>query len=325
MISRRKLLLALGTAAVAPLSAFGQPKTARVARIGLLSYLSEPDVALTMLVKGLAELGYVEGKSYVIAARYANGDFTRLPKLVAELEAEKIDVLVSRGPSVEFTKSVRARIPVVFAYSGDPIESGFGESLRKPGRNMTGITFMAMELSAKRIEVLKDIVPKATRIALLSNPEHSGELSEYRVTEDTARRLGATITRHLVRNPQELTAAFSAIRTSAPDAMIVFPDSLTLVRRKEIADFAAQARIPCMYGWTEFVDAGGLISYGPSIIDSFKTLAIYVDKVLKAGNASNIPIEQVSAIRLVVNFGAAKVLGLSIPQSILVRADKVIE
>ncbi len=325
MISRRKLLFALGTAAVAPLIAFAQPKSGRVARIGLLSYLSEPDIALTMLVKGLAELGYVEGKSYVIVARYANGDFTRLPKLVAELEAEKIDVLVSRGPSVEFTKSVRARIPVVFAYSGDPIESGFGDSLRKPGRNMTGVTFMAMELSAKRIEVLKEMVPKATRIALLSNPEHSGELSEYRVTEDAARRVGATITRHLVRNPQELATSFSAIRASQADAMIVFPDSLTLVRRKEIADFAAQARIPCMYGWSEFVDAGGLISYGPSIIESFKTLAVYVDKVLKAGNANNIPIEQVSAIRLVVNFGAARSLGLGVPQSILVRADKIIE
>jgi putative ABC transport system substrate-binding protein len=294
-------------------------------RIGLLSYLSEPDVALTMLVKGLSDLGYSEGKSYVIVARYAEGDFTRLPRLVAELEAEKIDVLVSRGPSVEFTVPVRTRIPVVFAYSGDPIASGFGDTLRKPGRNMTGITFMAMELSAKRMEVLKEMVPKATRIALLSNPEHSGELSEYRVTEETARRFGATITRFLVRNPQDLAAAFSAIRASTPDSMIVFPDSLTLVRRKEIADFSAQAKIPCMYGWTEFADAGGLMSYGPSIIESFKLLATYVDKVIKAGNANNIPIEQVSAIKLTVNLGAARGLGLNVPNSILARADKVIE
>ena len=325
MITRRKLLLAMGIAAITPASAFAQPKPARVARIGLLSYLTEPDVALAMLNKGLAELGYVEGKSYVIVARYANGDFTRLPKLVGELETEKIDVLVSRGPSVDFTKTIRARVPVVFAYSGDPVESGFGDSLRKPGRNMTGITFMAMELSAKRVEVLKELVPKAARIALLSNPEHSGELGEYRVTEDAAKRLGATITRHLVRNPQELNAAFSAIRASPADAMIVFPDSLTLVRRKEIADFAAQAKIPCMYGWTEFVDAGGLISYGPSIIESFKLMATYVDKVLKAGSADNIPIEQVSAIKLTVNFGAARSLGLNVPNSILARADKVIE
>ena len=324
MTSRRKLLALLGTAALAP-GALSQTRSSGVARIGLLSYLSPPDVALTMLRTGLRDLGYVEGKSFVIVERYANGDFKRIPSLIAELETEKIDVLVSRGPSVDFMKTIRDRVPVVFAYSGDPVEAGFGDSLGKPGRNMTGITFMAMELSAKRVEVLKELVPKATRIALLSNPEHAGELSEYRVTEDAAKRLGGTITRYLIRDPQELSSAFVIIRANGPDAMIVFPDSLTLVRRKEIADFSAQAKIPCMYGWTEFVEAGGLISYGPSIIESFKKLAIYVDKVLKAGNANSIPIEQTSAIKLAINFGAARALGLAIPQSILVRADKVIE
>jgi len=208
----------------------------------------------------------------------------------------------------------------------------FGPGIENPVATYIDGVYLAQANSSllsftdvERVEVLKELVPKATRIALLSNPEHSGELGEYRVTEDAAKRLGATITRHLVRNPQELTAAFSAIRASPAEAMIVFPDSLTLVRRKEIADFAAQAKIPCMYGWTEFVDAGGLISYGPSIIESFKLLAAYVDKVLKAGSANNIPIEQVSAIKLTVNFGAARALGLNVPSSILARADKVIE
>ncbi|MEO8441487.1 MAG: ABC transporter substrate-binding protein [Betaproteobacteria bacterium] len=325
MITRRQIVLALGAAATAPLTAFGQPKSGRIARIGLLSYLGGSDIALTMLNRGLSELGYVEGKNYVIVTRYANGDFTLMPKLLAELEAEKIDVLVTRGPSVNFAESVRARIPIVFAYSGDPIVAGFGDSLRKPGRNMTGITFMAMELSATRIEVLKEMVPKATRIALVSNPEHSGELKEYSVTEETARRLGATITRYLVRKPEELAPAFSAIRTSAADAIIVFPDALTLARRKEIADLAAQIRIPCIYGWSEFAEAGGLISYGPSLVESFKTLAVYVNKILAGTPAGNIPIEQTSAIRLTVNMGAVKALGISVPQSILARADKLIE
>src|SRR4051812_5460409 len=226
MISRRQMLFALGVTTAAPLTAFGQPKPGRIARIGLLSYLGGSEIALTMLNRGLAELGYVEGKNYVIVARYADGDFTRMPQLIAELEAEKIDVLVTRGPSVDIAKSVRERVPVVFAYSGDPIIAGFGDSLRKPGHNMTGITFMAMELSSKRIEVLKEMVPKAARIALLSNPEHTGEMKEYAVTEDTARRLGATISRHLVRKAEELVPAFAAIRSSAADAIIVFPDSL---------------------------------------------------------------------------------------------------
>lgn len=324
MIDRRTFLAGLA-AAIAPLPAFGQPKPGRIARIGLLSYLGGSDIALTMLNRGLAELGYVEGRNYVIVARYANGDFTQMPRLIAELEAEKIDVLVTRGPSVEFARAVRERVPIVFAYSGDPIIAGFGDSLRKPGHNMTGVTFMAMELSAKRIEVLKEMVPKATRIALLSNPEHSGEMKEYAVTEDTARRLGATITRHLVRKPEELTPAFTAIRASGADAIIVFPDSLTLARRKEIAGLAAQVRIPCMYGWTEFVEAGGLISYGPSLVENFKTLAVYVNKILTGTPAGNIPIEQTSLIRLTVNRGAAKALGIAVPQSILARADKVLE
>jgi putative ABC transport system substrate-binding protein len=321
---RRTLALLAASLAFAPLAAFAQ-RNAGPARVGWLSYLSDPDPGLDLLREGMRDLGYVEGKSYVIVARFANGDFTRLPKVVEELAAERIDVLVSRGPSVDFTKTIRSRIPVVFAYSGDPIAAGFGDSLRKPGRNMTGITFMAMELSAKRIEVLKELVPKAKRIALLSNPEHSGELSEYRVTEETARRLGAAITRYLVRAPQELAPAFAAIRASNPDAMIVFPDSLTLARRKDIAEFAALARIPCMYGWTEFAESGGLLSYGPGLTENFKTLAVFVDKLLKGADANNIPIEQVRKIGLTLNLAAARALGLKVPQSLLVRADRIIE
>src|SRR6188508_1603277 len=293
----------------------------RPSRIGWLSYLPPPDPALALLREGLRDLGHVEGQSYMISARFANNDFTRLPALVDELVADRIDVLVSRGPSVDFTKRVRDRVPVVFVYSGDPVAAGFADSLGKPGRNMTGMTFMAMELCAKRVEVLKELLPGARRIALLSNPEHAGELIEYRVTEDSARRLGAEVTRYLVHTPEELAPAFEAIRAAKFDAVLVFPDSLTLNRRKEIAGLAAQSRIPCMYGWTEFVDAGGLVSYGPTIIESFKLMATYVDKVLKAGSANNIPIEQVSAIKLTVNFGAAKALGLNVPNSILARAD----
>jgi putative ABC transport system substrate-binding protein len=221
--------------------------------------------------------------------------------------------------------AVRDRVPVVFAYSGDPILAGFGDSLGRPGRNMTGITFMAMELAVKRIEFLRELLPGARRVALLSNPEHSGEMNEYKVSEDTAKRFGAVIERHLVRTPQELQAAYAVIRASRPDAMIVFPDSLTAARSAEIAEFAAAAGIPCMYGWTEFVEAGGLISYGPSLIANFKRLALFVDKILKGTAAGSIPIEQVQTISLTLNLRAAKALKLNVPGSILLRADKVIE
>jgi len=319
---RRPFLFAAGALLVSPLA---RAQKAAPARIGWLSYVGDPDPGLKMLRDGMREIGHKEGQSYVIVARYASGDFARLPGLVEELAGEHLDVLVSRGPSVDFTKTLRARLPIVFAYSGDPVAAGFADSLRRPGRNMTGITFMALELSAKRVEVLKEILPGAQHIALLSNPEHAGELAEYKVTEDAARLRGARITRFLIRTPQELAPAFAAIRASRPDAMLVFPDSLTVARRKEIVDFAAEAKIPCMYGWTEFVESGGLVSYGPGLQENFKNLARFVDKLLKGANADETPIEQVQRISLTLNLRAANAMGLKIPQAVLVRADRVIE
>jgi putative ABC transport system substrate-binding protein len=325
VVSRRSVLaLVPGLVALGASAALAQ-RAGAPARIGWLSYIGRPDVGLENLRQGLQDLGYVEGKSHVIIPRFADGNFTRLPGLVDELAAERLDVLVSRGPSVDHTKSIRSRVPVVFAYSGDPVAAGFADSLARPGRNMTGITFMALELSAKRIEVLKELVPQAKRIALLSNPEHAGELAEYRVTEDAAGRVGASIVRYLARNPSELPAVFDAIRAGRPGAMIVFPDSLTLARRQEIAEFAARERIPSLFGWTEFTDAGGLASYGPGVTESFKSLAKFVDKILKGADAGTVAIEQVSRILLVVNMTAARRIGLTMPQSILARADRVID
>jgi len=321
---RSVLALVPGLLALRASTALAQRATG-AARIGWLSYIGQPDVGLENLRQGLQELGYVEGKYLVLIPRFANGDFTRLPALVDELLAERLDVLAARGPSVDYLKSARARVPVVFAYSGDPVAAGFADSLGRPGRNMTGLTFMALELSAKRVEVLKELVPQATRMALLSNPEHAGELAEYRVTEQAAGRVGASITRYLARNPSELPAVYEAIRTGRPGAMIVFPDSLTLVRRQEIVEFAARERIPSMFGWTEFTDAGGLASYGPGVTESFKGLAKFVDKILKGADASKVAIEQVSRILLTINLAAARRLGLTVPPSILVRADRVIE
>ena len=323
-MNRRALLGCLaGSLVLGPGAVLAQP--VRPARVGWLSYLPAPDPALALLHEGLRSLGHVEGKSYVTSARFANNDFTRLPALVDELVADRIDVLVSRGPSVDFTKRVRDRVPVVFVYSGDPIAAGFADSLGKPGRNMTGMTFMASELCAKRVEMLKELLPGMKRIALLSNPEHAGELIEYRVTEDSARRVGAEVTRYLVHKPEELAPAFAAIRAAKFDAVLVFPDSLTLNRRKEIAGLAAESRIPCMYGWTEFVDAGGLVSYGPTISEGFRALAVFTDKILKGGNASTIPIEQARGISLTLNKPAAAALGIKIPPALLARIDRIIE
>jgi len=194
--------------------AFGQRSAP--ARVGYLSYIDRNDGAVQKLREGFAELGYAEGKSYVFVPRFGEGDITRMPRLVEELSRERLDVVVARGAVTGFAVPLRDRVPVVFAFSGDPVEAGFAKSLAKPGLNMTGITFMALELSAKRVEVLKELVPGAKRIALLSNPEHAGELAEYRVSDQAARRVGAAITRHIVRNPKELEAAYAAISAPAP-------------------------------------------------------------------------------------------------------------
>jgi len=324
-VSRRALLALLPAALVLRPSPGVAQRAAGPARVGWLSYLDESDPVLASLREGLRELGYVEGKSFVVVPRFARGDFTRLPRLVEELAAERLDVVVSRGPSTNYAKPLRSRVPVVFVYSGDPVAAGFADSLSRPGLNMTGITMMALELSAKRVDVLKELVPRASRIALLSNPEHAGELDEYRVTDEAARRLGATITRYLARSPQELTAIYGEVRAAKPDAMLVFPDSLTLVRRAEIAEFASRERIPTMYGWTEFVESGGLISYGPRLADHFKTLAKFVDRILKGATANTMPIEQVSRIGLTLNMAAARSIALTVPPSILLRADQVID
>jgi len=319
---RRKLLAA---ATLFPVLGLPAALAQRTVRIGYLSSGAPPEGALDTLRLGFGDLGYVEGKTYVVLPRYARGDFAAVPGLVQGLVAERIDVLVSRGAVTAYAKAASARVPVVFAFSGDPVEAGFASSLSRPGRNMTGITFMALELSAKRVEVLKELAPKASRIALLSNPEHAGELAEYRVTDEAARRVGASVTRHLVRNPQELEGAYGAIRSSRADALLVFPDALTFARRREIAEFAARARIPAMYGWTEYAEAGGLVSYGPSTDENYRTLAVFVDKIVKGTPASSLPIQQVSKIGLTLNLPAARALGLAIPPALLARADRVIE
>jgi putative tryptophan/tyrosine transport system substrate-binding protein len=324
-LTRRAMLSLLSAAAAVRPSVARAQRPSVQARVGWLSYLADPDPILERLREGLRELGYVEGKSVVIVPRFADGDFTRLPQLVEDLAGERLDVVVARGPSTDYTKVLRARVPVVFIYSGDPIAAGFADSLSRPGRNMTGITMMALELSAKRMDVLKELLPRATRIALLSNPEHAGELAESRINEEAARRLGASITRYLAQSPQDLATMYTEIRSARPDAMIVFPDSLTLQRRAEIAEFAARERIPTMYGWTEFVESGGLVSYGPRLADNFKTLAKFVDKLLKGANASTLPIEQASRINLTLNMVAARNIGLTVPPTILHRADRIIE
>lgn len=322
---RRDILAALGAGAflLAPPS-WAQVR-GRIARLGWLSVLSPPDTEFDALREGLRELGYVENRDYLTLSRYARGDPDRLPELVAELVREKVDILVARGPTIRAAAAASKSVPVLFVFSGDPVAAGVVDSFARPGRNATGISFLALELSAKRIELLKEIAPRARRIAVISNPDHPGEGGEYRATEESAKRLGAVTSRHIVRTPQAIPDAFDHVRAARADSLIVFPDALTSRYSREIAGFALRERLPSVYAWALFADAGGLISYGPNAREQFKRLATFVDKVLRGIDAGTIPVEQPTTLELVVNLATARALGLAVPQSLLLRADRVIK
>jgi putative ABC transport system substrate-binding protein len=322
---RRDILAALGAGALLLAPPSWTQVRGRVARLGWLSAVSPPEAELDALREGLRELGYVEGRDYTVVARHAHGDPARLPGLVAELVREKVDVLVARGPTLTAAAPAAKSVPVVFIFSGDPVAAGVVDSFARPGRNASGISFLALELSAKRVELLREIAPRATRIAVITNPDHAGEGDEYRVTEEAAKRLGAATSHHAVRTPQALPAAFDAVRTQRAHALLVFPDALTSRYAKEIAAFALRERLPSVYAWAVFADAGGLISYGPVAREQFKRLATFVDKVLRGIDPGTIPVEQPAKLELVINLKTARALGLTIPQSLLLRADRVIE
>lgn len=323
MRTRRSLLLALGALPFAPL--VRAQVRGRVARLGWLSVVSPPDAELESFKDGLREFGYAEKRDYVVVPGYAHGDPGKLPGLVEEMVREKVDLLVVRGPTYRAAASASGKVPVLFVFSGNPVAAGIADSFARPGRNASGISLLALDLSAKRVELLKEIAPKASRFAVISNPDHPGEDAEYRVTRDSAKQLGAATSRHVVRTPQEFAPAFDAVRAARADALIVFPDALTSRYSKEIAEFALRERLPSICGWAAYAEAGGLTSYGPNIGEEYKRLASFADKVLRGVDAGTIPVEQPRRLELIVNLRSARALGIAFPQSVLLRADRVIE
>jgi putative ABC transport system substrate-binding protein len=277
-----------------------------------------------VLREGLRDLGYVEGRNLVIEYRAADNR-VRLAELAAELVRLKVEVIVTPGAATPAAKAATETVPIVFSYSGDPIEAGFVKSLGRPGGNMTGITWLAFELVGKRLELLKEAVPRVSRVAVLANPAHEGEQRELGVTEQTARAVGATVQYHQVRATADFHAAFDAIVRDNANALLVFPDFVTMVHRRQMAEFAAKHGLPSVFGWREYVEAGGLMAYGPNRLETAKRLAVYVDKILKGRRPADLPIEQPTKFELVINLKTAKALGLTIPPSVLGRADEIIQ
>ena len=306
-----------------------QPK--KVPRIG---YLSAGDPAsesarAEAIRLALRELGYIEGQNIAIEYRYAEGKRDRLPELVAELVRLKVDIIVVAGgdQAIRAAKNATKTIPIVMVGAGaDPVEAGLVESLARPGGNVTGITNLARELGGKRLELLKEAVPKLARVAVLYDPASPASVSEVKeVLPVAARALRLTLQPWEVRAADDFEKVFAALNKQRPDGLYVPAGPLMRTNQKRIADFALKSRLPSMYSNREAVDAGGLMSYGADLADSYRRVAYYVDRILKGAKPADLPVEQPTKFELVINLKTAKQIGLTIPPEVLARATKLIK
>jgi len=315
----------------ASLSAEGQP-AGKTPKIGVLAggaRAGTPDgqYLWDAFLQGLRAKGYVEGQNIAIEWRYARAGVPRLPDLAAELVRLGVDLIVVGGgdPANLAAKEATGTIPIVVAVSTDPVGTRLITSLARPGGNVTGLSIQASEGAGKRLELLKEAAPRASRVAVLWNTAHAGKVIEFRETQVAARALGMTLQSVEVRGPHDFDRAFSAIAAGRPDALIVFSETLTLAHRQRIVDFAARSGLPMISETSEFAVAGGLLTYGASLPDLFRRAATYVDKILKGAKPGDLPVEQPTKFDLVINLKTATALGLTIPPTLLLRADQVIQ
>jgi ABC-type uncharacterized transport system substrate-binding protein len=324
VIGRRALLGVLMLGLTAPIGAGAQP-SGKIPRIGVLG--SDPGSGRSeALREGLRGLGYVEGKSIIIEYRYALGSPGRLPALASELVALKVDVIVTSGDhAIRAAREASATIPIVVALAGDLVAPGYVASLARPGGNVTGLTTLVSELSGKRLELLKTAFPKISRVGVLWNPDNAVNVAAVKELEVAAKPVGVQLTFAGTRTPDDLEDAFQTTRRERSDALLVLGDGMLLNQRARIVAFAARQRLPAMYGNQDYMDAGGLMAYGPNVADMYRRAASYVDKILKGARPADLPVEQATRIELVINARTAKALGLTIPPSLLTRADHVIQ
>ena len=312
--------------ATAPAAHAQQPT--KIPRIGF--QLDSPASSLASRIEafrqGLRELGYVEGKNIVIEWRFAEGKFDRLPELAAELVRLKVDVIVSPGPTVtRALKEATSTIPIVMAQDTDPVGSGFVASLAHPGGNITGLSALAPEMSGKQLELLKEIIPKLSRVAVIGNSTNPGDAQSLRETVLAAGTFEIYLRYLDVLDPKDIETAFRAALKGRADAVLVLGNPILNSHRKQIVDLAAKHRLPATYARPEYVEAGGLMYYGTNYNDLYRRAATYVDKILKGAKPADLPVEQPTKFELVINLKAAKQIGLTIPPNVLVRADRVIK
>lgn len=330
MTNRRRLLAAICAAALAaPLRSTAQQRD-KVWRVGVLlgGTVASSRAQLDAFVRGLNELGYAEGKNVIIETRWAEGKIDRFPALAVELLEQKLDVLFApSGIAAQAAKNSGTTTPIVFALAPDPVGQGFGRTLSHPGGNMTGLTSTHGELSAKRLELLKEALPRTKRIAVLYFVASSaaGVAEQLAETQHAAKKLGVALATEESSSPDDFNRAFASMQRQRPDALVVIENPMFFTNRARLAELAAELRVPAIYNVGEYVESGGLMSYGASYADLIRRAATHVVKILNGAKPGDLPIEQPIRFELAINMKTANALGIKIPQSILLRADRVIE
>jgi putative ABC transport system substrate-binding protein len=323
--TRREFITLLGGAAAGwPLAARAQ-QTQKVPRLGVLLYSTpQADPQMEAVRTGLRELGYVEGRSLAVSYRYAEGDPERLPGLAVDLVRERPDLVLAIGGDVApHAVAATSTLPIVFATSSDPVQHGLIESLARPGRNATGVTFVQDDLASKRLEFFKEAVPGISRVAFLWNPDHLD--NELREAQRAAQSLGVRLEPVEMRGPRDLENAFRDITNSGSDGLYVVTSRQTLLNIAKIVNFATQTRVPLAGGFGGWARAGGVLAYGPNVNEMTRLAAGYVDRILKGARPTDLPVQQPTKFELVINAKAAKLLGFEVPPTLLARADEVIE
>jgi ABC-type uncharacterized transport system substrate-binding protein len=326
-VKRRELLMALGGGMTYPLATYAQQKAMPV--IGYLS-LAAPDPSAPLLAafrQGLAEAGYLERQNVVIEYRYAEDHYDRLPALAADLVGRKVDLIATAGgiPAARAAKEATSTIPIVFEIGTDPVAEGLVASLARPGGNLTGVSFIAIELTSKRLELLAELVPQPSAIGLLVNPNNSNAERTVRDGQEAARTKDVRL--HILKasTEAEIDAAFASLPALKISGLVIGADPFFNNRRERLVALAAHHHVPAIYFWREFTAHGGLLSYGPSLTGIYRQSGIYVGKILEGAKPADLPVQQPTKFELAINLNTAKTLGLIVPQSLLARADEVIE
>jgi putative tryptophan/tyrosine transport system substrate-binding protein len=323
MLRRKFITLCGGAVAAWPLTARGS----RPARIGLVSGLNASAAAefLSALRDGLAAYGYFDPGSVLIDKRFADNVLERIPALIEEFERRHVDVIVTHGAATGTVVKSHRTIPVVYEFSADPVALGIATDLAHPLLNATGVSLMLAELNSKRLEALREIEPTIRRIAIIANPLHPGSEFERKDSETKAQQLGMEISFYPTPNQEQLDRALAVIEAGELQAIVLFSDGFIVEHRKQIIAVAMRRGIPVISGWSIIADSGALCTYGPKLVESYRRVAYFVDRILKGTKASELPIEQPTVLEFVVNLKTAKALGITIPATVLARADRVIE